>query len=64
MERSMADSNPPLADSDSLAKPRQDQVSPAADAKTTPQSPEHGGPKGLEPTRYGDWERNGRCSDF
>ena len=25
---------------------------------------EHGGPKGLEPTRYGDWERNGRCYDF
>jgi len=22
------------------------------------------GPKGLEPTRYGDWEHNGRCSDF
>ncbi|MFL2782316.1 MAG: DUF1674 domain-containing protein [Rhodospirillales bacterium] len=20
--------------------------------------------KGLEPTRYGDWEKNGRCSDF
>ena len=25
---------------------------------------EYGGPKGLEPTRYGDWERNGRCCDF
>jgi hypothetical protein len=25
---------------------------------------EIGGPKGLEPTRYGDWERNGRVSDF
>ena len=22
------------------------------------------GPKGLEPTRYGDWERKGRVSDF
>tara|TARA_B100001564_G_scaffold317265_1_gene293161 strand:+ start:439 stop:606 length:168 start_codon:yes stop_codon:yes gene_type:complete len=22
------------------------------------------GPKGLEPTRYGDWESKGRCSDF
>lgn len=31
----------------------------------TPQKiPEHGGPKGLEPTRYGDWEQNGRCTDF
>lgn len=25
---------------------------------------ELGGPKGPEPTRYGDWERKGRCSDF
>ncbi|HIA22087.1 MAG TPA: DUF1674 domain-containing protein [Alphaproteobacteria bacterium] len=25
---------------------------------------EFGGPKGLEPTRYGDWEKNGRVSDF
>ena len=26
--------------------------------------PEIGGPGGLEPTRYGDWERKGRCIDF
>ena len=25
---------------------------------------EIGGAKGPEPTRYGDWERNGRVSDF
>ncbi len=25
---------------------------------------EKGGPAGLEPTRYGDWERKGRCIDF
>lgn len=25
---------------------------------------EIGGPKGLEPTRYGDWEKAGRCIDF
>lgn len=25
---------------------------------------EIGGPKGPEPTRYGDWEINGRCVDF
>lgn len=31
---------------------------------TKPGQTEHGGPKGLEPTRYGDWERNGRCTDF
>jgi hypothetical protein len=25
---------------------------------------ERGGPKGPEPTRYGDWEQKGRVSDF
>ncbi len=25
---------------------------------------EIGGPKGPEPTRYGDWQFKGRCSDF
>ena len=31
---------------------------------TNPQTGEIGGPKGTEPTRYGDWERKGRVSDF
>ena len=25
---------------------------------------ERGGPKDPEPTRYGDWEKGGRCTDF
>ncbi|MBC8025070.1 MAG: DUF1674 domain-containing protein [Steroidobacteraceae bacterium] len=25
---------------------------------------EFGGPPGPEPTRFGDWEKNGRCIDF
>jgi hypothetical protein len=25
---------------------------------------EIGGPRGPEPTRYGDWERKGQCIDF
>jgi hypothetical protein len=47
---------------------------PDPDPKTAENSPkadradgvkeEIGGPKGLEPTRYGDWEVGGRCSDF
>ena len=28
------------------------------------QQKEIGGPKGPEPTRYGDWEKRGRCIDF
>jgi hypothetical protein len=38
-----------------------------ADRAVTPPEPtprEIGGPKGPEPTRYGDWEYNGRCTDF
>ncbi|NWW50510.1 SDHF4 factor, partial [Pedionomus torquatus] len=29
-----------------------------------PATKEKGGPKGPEPTRFGDWERKGRCIDF
>jgi hypothetical protein len=35
----------------------------AKEAKTE-LPPELGGPKGPEPTRYGDWERKGIVSDF
>jgi len=27
-------------------------------------TPENGGPPGPEPTRHGDWEKNGRAIDF
>ena len=29
-----------------------------------PKTGEIEGPRGPEPTRYGDWERKGRCIDF
>ena len=32
--------------------------------KTKNKQKEIGGPKGPEPTRYGDWEKKGRCIDF
>lgn len=45
-----------------------DDKKPAAEptAKTEPKEPaeEIGGPAGPEPTRFGDWEKAGRCSDF
>ncbi len=47
---------------DDMPKPDREATKPAgpspADAK------EIGGSKGPEPTRYGDWEKGGRCSDF
>ena len=53
-----------------MKKPEQhatDPLSPKpkkpADEKP-PKPREIGGPKGLEPTRYGDWEIAGRCVDF
>ena len=37
---------------------------PADPKKQAAKKPEVGGPEGPEPTRYGDWERGGRCVDF
>jgi hypothetical protein len=41
-------------------------VEPPAEPTSEPQKRprEIGGPKGPEPTRYGDWEVGGRCTDF
>jgi hypothetical protein len=35
-----------------------------ASAGETAAPPEHGGPRGPEPTRYGDWEKKGLAVDF
>ena len=45
-----------------LAEAEARQQAAAANAKAMPK--ELQGPKGLEPTRYGDWERKGIASDF
>lgn len=52
-------------DAKSKARP----VTPGREAaKEIQKAPEEvkeiGGPKGPEPTRFGDWEKGGRCSDF
>jgi hypothetical protein len=36
----------------------------AAEKQAAQRPKEAKGPKGPEPTRYGDWERNGIASDF
>jgi len=45
-----------------------EQHDPKQKKKNEPQKPESkeeiGGPRGPEPTRYNDWEKNGRVSDF
>jgi len=37
---------------------------PATEPSTEPSPREFGGRDGPDPTRYGDWEKNGRCIDF
>ena len=42
-------------------------LSPAARRAAAPPldlPPEQGGPRGAEPTRYGDWEKKGLAVDF
>ena len=50
-------------DSESPSHVAQDAVAPNHDLPTTP-AKESGGQAGLDPTRYGDWEKKGRCTDF
>jgi hypothetical protein len=46
-------------DAPEMAEPAASQLAAVVNGVT-----ETGGPEGLEPTRYGDWERKGRCIDF
>ena len=50
---------------DAARTPDGEPARPGSDEKAPKQKPgEIGGPKGPEPTRYGDWEVGGRCTDF
>jgi hypothetical protein len=55
----------PTSDTTAPAKEPAAQA-PATDGAGLPaaQPREIGGREGLDPTRYGDWEKNGRCIDF
>jgi hypothetical protein len=56
----MTQSDPKPVPQDNPPSP---QDTPPVDPKAA-MPPEIGGPTGPEPTRFGDWEKNGRCSDF
>ncbi|MGA9573115.1 MAG: succinate dehydrogenase assembly factor 4 [Lysobacterales bacterium] len=59
VENHPSTSHPPY--SDDSKKP----IEKPAPVDRIPQKPvEIGGPKGPDPTRFGDWEKAGRCSDF
>lgn len=54
--------------SNSNSNSKQDKSIDETDSGQQEKSPddikEIGGPAGPEPTRYGDWEKGGRCYDF
>ncbi|CAG4944487.1 unnamed protein product [Colias eurytheme] len=52
-----------LGEQADLSPPKEDAL-PAWPNDTNPHTGEIGGPRGPEPTRFGDWERKGRVSDF
>ena len=47
-----------------LARVDADRTPPASVPDHPVLPPELDGPKGPEPTRFGDWEQKGRCTDF
>lgn len=46
------------------ASPAEADALPDTGQRTDAAPVEVGGRKGPDPTRYGDWEKNGRCIDF
>jgi hypothetical protein len=68
----MTGTSKPLPSSDIARRIREagERANAEAEARRTAERPEpprpaeKGGPAGPEPTRYGDWEKNGLISDF
>jgi hypothetical protein len=56
----------PAAPVDTAPESAQTPSRPRDDRAVSDEIPsgEIGGPSGPEPTRYGDWEKKGRCIDF
>ena len=55
----MSNTTPP-ADSRSVAKP----AKPVSRPEKSGRDEDQPKPPAPDPTRYGDWEKNGRCIDF
>jgi len=53
-----------MSDTQAPDHPELEQTVEEKSAEVADESREYGGPRGMEPTRYGDWEKNGRCIDF
>ncbi|MDJ0701596.1 MAG: DUF1674 domain-containing protein [Woeseiaceae bacterium] len=57
----MSVADPRSRPEDAAEEPRDDD---REDTEQAPRPREVGGRGGLDPTRYGDWEKAGRCIDF
>ncbi len=62
-ELGMIGETPSLPDPDASVRENAPTPTAGLPAEDT-QAKEIGGRDGPEPTRYGDWEKNGRCIDF
>jgi hypothetical protein len=65
----MDDTSPPNAAQGKTLSPEARRALEEAEARRQVEAaarlpPEQGGPKGPEPTRFGDWERKGIAVDF
>ena len=60
----MAEPAPSKPESEKTADPSVGQWRPSATSEPAPVREIGGRKDGPEPTRYGDWEKNGRCIDF
>jgi hypothetical protein len=57
--RTMTDDKKPTAEAEKPADPK-----PTPPTEKPKKVEEIGGPPGPEPTRYGDWQFNGKVTDF
>ncbi len=60
----MSEQNRPKAEVDPTEQAGKATPTESKDKVTGEKPKEYGGPKGPEPTRYGDWQTKGIVSDF
>jgi hypothetical protein len=60
----MADETRKISDTNESAAASTEDHNVEQGSGVTDQEKEIGGRDGPDPTRYGDWEKNGRCIDF
>ncbi len=60
----MSDERRDSAETEQDGQPASRPDDTAASAEVPEKPREIGGRPGPDPTRYGDWEKNGRCIDF